>query len=336
MRFLLCAVGIAVALAAPNTRRDASGSEAKLAATSVPLKVIDCGSKDECYRIDVSIGTPPQKYRLTLDNAMYDTIHVFSSNMPAPNSTCKSVDISRKHFNPSASSTYVLDDEGEGEIGGEPYYPYEDPKCTKDPFGFSAQGFNDTVQIGSASVLSVPANLVVVIEAPLNPEWDADGFFGIQPPIFAFEDSFDTLSVFLSSFARPSLTFYYARVDYFDQNNNKGGVLTFGGADTTNCDSKWTNLPASGAFIGRLLMESFSINGKSVRSWKYANIDVTTSYITAPQAAIDEVVKATGAEYDFKTDTYQVDCDKRASFPDMVFNLPGMEYHLPAVDYARR
>lgn len=81
---------------------------------------------------------------------------------------------------------------------------------------------------------------------------------------------------------------------------------------------------------------SFSIKGKSVRSWKYANIDVTTSYITAPQAAIDAVVQATGAEYDFKTDSYQVDCDKRGSFPDMVFNLPGMEYHLPAVDYARR
>ncbi|KAH7673207.1 hypothetical protein AAVH_42313, partial [Aphelenchoides avenae] len=58
MRFLLCAVGIALTLAAPNTGRDAIGSEAKLGATSVPLKVIDCGSKDECYRIDVSIGTP--------------------------------------------------------------------------------------------------------------------------------------------------------------------------------------------------------------------------------------------------------------------------------------
>ncbi|KAH7713349.1 Protein ASP-7 [Aphelenchoides avenae] len=178
--------------------------------------------------------------------------------------------------------------------------------------------------------------MITAIRAPLNPEWDADGFFGIGSPLFAFEDSYDTLSVFLSAFEKPLLSFYYARVDYFDQNSDKGGVLTFGGADTTYCDSKWTNLPASGAFIGRLLMESFSIDGKSVRSWKYANIDVTTSYITAPQAAIDAVVQATGAEYDFKTDSYQVDCDKRASFPDMVFKLPGMEYHLPAVDYARR
>lgn len=81
---------------------------------------------------------------------------------------------------------------------------------------------------------------------------------------------------------------------------------------------------------------SVSIKGKSFRSWQYSSIDLTTSYITAPQTVIDAVVKATGAEYDFKTDSYQVDCDKRASFPGIVFKLPTLEYHLPAVDYARR
>ncbi|KAH7713344.1 Protein ASP-7 [Aphelenchoides avenae] len=335
-RFVLWAVGAALALATLNTRREPHDSEAKQAATSVPMKVIDCGSNDECYRVDVSVGTPPQKYRLTLDNTMYDSIHVFFSYMPAPNSTCKSVDISRKHFNPSGSSTYAKTVGWDVESGGQPYYPYEDPKCTKDPFGFTAQGFNDTVQIGSVSVPSVPANLIVAVQAPLNPEWDADGFFGIRPPVSAFEDSYDTMSVFLAAFEKPSITYYYARVDYFDKNSDNGGVLTLGGADVTNCDTKWTTLPAAGAFLGDLLLESFSIEGKSVRSWKYAYVDVTTSYITAPDTAIDAVVKATGAEYDFKTDSYQVDCDKRSSFPDMVFNLPGMDYRLPALDYARR
>ncbi|KAH7710982.1 Protein ASP-8 [Aphelenchoides avenae] len=51
---------------------------------------------------------------------------------------------------------------------------------------------------------------------------------------------------------------------------------------------------------------------------------------------MEAVVKATGAEYDFKTDTYKVDCDKRSSYPDMVFNLSGFEYRLPAIDYARK
>ncbi|KAH7713340.1 ASP-1 protein [Aphelenchoides avenae] len=279
-RFLICAVGAALARAAPDYRRDTTGSEAKLAATSVPMKVINCGSNNECYRVDVSIGTPPQKYRLTLDNTIYTNIHLFSSKMPTPNSTCTS--------------------------------------------------------IGSVSLPSVPASLITILTAPLNPEWDADGFFGTHPPFSPFEESLDTLSAFLAAFQRPSVTFYYARVEYFDQNSNKGGVMTVGGVDTTNCDAKWTTIPSSRAFHGQLMIETFSIKGKTVHSWKFAEPDVTTSYITAPQAAIDAVVKATSAEYDFKTDTFQVDCDKRSSFPDMVFKLPGMDYHLPAVDYARR
>ncbi|KAH7711416.1 ASP-1 protein [Aphelenchoides avenae] len=332
-RFVICAVGAALALAAPDYRRGAIGSGEKQAPISVPVKVINCSSNDECYRVDVSIGTPPQKYRLTLDNTIYTNIHLFSSKMPAPNSTCKSVDIGRKYYDPGASRTYAANGESEG--GPLPYYPYEDPKCTKDG-GFSAQGFNDTVQIGSVSLTSVPASLITVLTAPLNPEWDADGFFGIHPPFSPSEESLDTLTVILAAFQRPSVTFYYARVDYFDQNSNKGGMMTLGGVDTTNCDAKWTTIPSSRAFHGQLMIETFSIKGKSFRSWKYAESDVTTAYITAPQAAIDAVVKATGAEYDFRTDTFQVDCDKRVYFPDMVFNLPGMEYRLPAVDYARR
>lgn len=58
---------------------------------------------------------------------------------------------------------------------------------------------------------SVPANLIVAVQAPLNPEWDADGFFGIRPPVSAFEDSYDTMSVFLAAFEKPSITYYYAR-----------------------------------------------------------------------------------------------------------------------------
>lgn len=53
--------------------------------------------------------------------------------------------------------------------------------------------------------------MITAIKAPLNPKWEADGFFGIGPPLFAFEDSVDTLIVFLSAFEKPSLTFYYAR-----------------------------------------------------------------------------------------------------------------------------
>ncbi|KAH7718161.1 aspartyl protease-like protein [Aphelenchoides avenae] len=60
-----------------------------------------------------------------------------------------------------------------------------------------------------------------------------------------------------------------------------------------------------------------------------------TSFIKAPKDAVDAVVKVTGAEYDFRTDTFQVDCDTRSSLPDFVFKEKALEYRVPAIDYAR-
>ncbi|KAH7718160.1 CBN-ASP-1 protein [Aphelenchoides avenae] len=61
-----------------------------------------------------------------------------------------------------------------------------------------------------------------------------------------------------------------------------------------------------------------------------------TSFISAPKDAVDAVVKATGAEYDFRTDTFQVDCDSRSSMPDLIFKDKALEYRVPANDYARK
>ncbi|KAH7710602.1 hypothetical protein AAVH_22115, partial [Aphelenchoides avenae] len=81
----------------------------------------------------------------------------------------------------------------------------------------------------------------------------------------------------------------------------------------------------------------FSVKGETFRAWEYSDIDVTTSLITASQDALDAVLRATSAEYDVPSDMYLVDCDKRSSFPDLVFQLPEIgEYRLPAIDYARK
>ncbi|KAH7700514.1 hypothetical protein AAVH_32365, partial [Aphelenchoides avenae] len=71
----------------------------------------------------------------------------------------------------------------------------------------------------------------------------------------------------------------------------------------------------------------------------------TTAFITTPNTDVFyAVVKATGAEYDFKSDTYVVACDKIGQLPDMVFGMFGtlidyndnFDYRLPAKDYIRK
>ncbi|KAH7693027.1 CBN-ASP-1 protein, partial [Aphelenchoides avenae] len=58
--------------------------------------------------------------------------------------------------------------------------------------------------------------------------------------------------------------------------------------------------------------------------------------ITAPPNVVDYVVVQTGAEYDFKSDTYQLPCSKIGTLPDMVFQLSSFEYRLPDKDYIRQ
>lgn len=44
-------------------------------------------------------------------------------------------------------------------------------------------------------------------------------------------------------------------MEYFDHDSDKGGVMTFGEADTSNCDSNWTKIAVPGAFTGVLTVE---------------------------------------------------------------------------------
>ncbi|KAH7705596.1 hypothetical protein AAVH_27200 [Aphelenchoides avenae] len=70
---------------------------------------------------------------------------------------------------------------------------------------------------------------------PLNPLWKADGWFGIQ--LLGWRATGDTLDTLLKDFQRPQITLYYDRVEVADDKD--GGILTLGGADTKNCDSRW-------------------------------------------------------------------------------------------------
>lgn len=76
---------------------------------------------------------------------------------------------------------------------------------------FAANHHYYLFKIGTVSVESVPAKLITEIDAPLSPEWDADGFLSLQPPDSSTDTPYDTMSVFLAAFERPLMTLYYAR-----------------------------------------------------------------------------------------------------------------------------
>ncbi|KAH7695110.1 Protein ASP-7, partial [Aphelenchoides avenae] len=207
--------------------------------------------------------------------------------------------------------------------GEPPYLPYED--------------------IGRVSLPSIPASAIIIITGPLNADWTADGFFGLATPRNDYQESSNTILRFLAPFPRLQMTIYYARTEAGDGNSGSDGVLTLGGADSVNCDSQWIGsyaLNMTEAHFGAWMLrfDSVSLGGDVLRSpFSQLGVPVVTrtSFIAAPKDAVDAVVKATGAEYDFPTDTFQVDCASRSSLPDLVFTDKALEYRVPAIDYAR-
>ncbi|KAH7705786.1 Protein ASP-1 protein6, partial [Aphelenchoides avenae] len=310
--------------------------------TALPLRMASVGGNDAVYVLNVSVGTPAQTLRLMLDNA-FANAHVLATNFGQNASTCgTSRDIRRSRFDFNASKTFKgwTSFSSWGESGASPFLPYEEPSCLSS-FGYNAKGFDDTVQLADVSLPSIPASVIFNFSASLNPDWTADGFFGIAPPYF--DPSYNTIFMLLASFPKRQLSVYYARTELGDGDRVSDGTLTLGGADSVNCDREWVGsymmnvTDVMGAWV--LPFDSISIGDQPLPAgWflKQASIVSKTSFIGAPKAAVDAVINVTGAEYSFRTDSFQVDCDKRPSLPDLVLKVNAAEYRMPAVDYARR
>ncbi|KIH64533.1 eukaryotic aspartyl protease [Ancylostoma duodenale] len=61
--------------------------------------------------------------------------------------------------------------------------------------------------------------------------------------------------------------------------------------------------------------------------------DTGTSWIGAPQQVIDNVVDATGADYDFFQDIYTVPCNNMDTLPPFNVTINGKEYSIPSSEY---
>ncbi|KAH7717298.1 Protein ASP-7 [Aphelenchoides avenae] len=335
--------GDSTRLLARRQKREAPSSGPKQPMVSVPLKLVGTGGNDLGYLVNVSVGTPAQHFQLTLDNWEFSTstaAHVMAKNMTLEGTTCASVDIQRNLFDQSASTTFVADEYSDDFFGFKPDdSPYESPACTKYvEFDVGGDGFYDTWQIGSAIVKSVPA-VQIRAHTPFNPEWKADGFLGLAPPDISEDLPYHTMDRFLNVFERPLLTLFFARAETTDATgNDNGGVMTLGGTDNVHCDSKWIgNFSDEDDACGWCFhLKSFSIGRRSYTRFNVSFPITKSAYIWAPRPVVDTVVKAIGAEYDFRSNRFLVSCDRRSSMPDMVFDVRALNYSLPATDYARR
>ncbi|KAH7718674.1 Protein ASP-9 [Aphelenchoides avenae] len=118
------------------------------------------------------------------------------------------------------------------------------------------------------------------------------------------------------------------------------GTLTFGGRDAKNCDETWTTLPVavsrSKAFTFNTRVASVSLGTTEVyKNSSAAFFQVTSPTIGVPAAVFPLIGEKLNATYDAKTMFYVVPCVKVKDAPPLTFQMEGLDYVIPAVDYIR-
>ncbi|CAI7674285.1 unnamed protein product [Penicillium palitans] len=262
------------------------------------------------YFSEISIGTPPQSFKVVLDTG--------SSNLWVPSSQCSSIAcFLHSKYDSSSSSTYQKN-------GTEFEIRYGSGSLS----GFVSK---DTLQIGDLKVEGQD-----FAEATNEPGLAFafgrfDGILGL---------GYDTISVnkMVPPFYHminqklvdePVFAFYLGDANKDGDNS----VATFGGIDESHYTGELIKIPLRRKAYWEVELNSIAL-GNNVAELENTGVilDTGTSLIALPSTMAELLNKEIGATKGF-TGQYSVECDKRDSLPDLTFTLGGHKFTIGPHDY---
>ncbi|CAF2130644.1 unnamed protein product [Rotaria magnacalcarata] len=258
----------------------------------------------------ISIGTPPQNFRIDFDTG--------SSDLWVPSSQCQSSCNGFNKYNSAQSTTYVAN--------GETFsISYGD--------GSSASGFLsvDVVTINGMAVKNqtfAECTYLVGMTGDKN-----DGILGLAFPNLTSDGEKPFFYNMWSQGLIPQAIFsFYLNPD---TNATSGGELIFGGADPSKYTGSITYISVSLEGYWEFPMASVSVGSTIVSSSTYAIADTGTTLIIGPTAQINSINIALGATYDSQSQMYTVDCHKRSlsSLPNVTFTIGDTAFILTPLQY---
>lgn len=261
------------------------------------------------YFSEITIGTPPQTFKVVLDTG--------SSNLWVPSSECGSIACYlHTKYDSSSSSTYKKNGTsfeiryGSGSLSGfvsEDVMTIGDLKiknqifaeATEEPgLAFAFGRFDGILGLGydSISVNKIPPPFYNMIDQGL-----------LDEPVFAF---------YLS-----------------DTNNGDDSEATFGGVDESHYTGKITTIPLRRKAYWEVDLDAITF-GDSTAELENTGVilDTGTSLIALPTTLAELLNKEIGAKKGYNGQ-YTIECDKRDSLPDMSFTLSGHEFAITPYDY---
>ncbi|KAJ5601609.1 Peptidase A1 [Penicillium lagena] len=262
------------------------------------------------YFSEISLGTPPQTFKVVLDTG--------SSNLWVPSSECNSIAcFLHTKYDSSSSSTYKKN-------GTEFEIRYGSGSLS----GFVSQ---DTLQIGDLKVKKQD-----FAEATNEPGLAFafgrfDGILGL---------GYDTISVnkmvppFYNMLNQdlldePVFAFYLGDTNKEGDNSE----ATFGGLDKSHYTGELTKIPLRRKAYWEVEFNAISFGDNTAELENTGIIlDTGTSLIALPSTLAELLNKEIGAKKSF-TGQYTVECEKRDSLPDLTFTLSGHNFTIGPYDY---
>uniref|UniRef100_A0A3Q1IGZ0 Peptidase A1 domain-containing protein n=1 Tax=Anabas testudineus TaxID=64144 RepID=A0A3Q1IGZ0_ANATE len=252
---------------------------------------------DMSYYGVISIGTPPQSFKVIFDTG--------SSNLWVPSTYCTSAACNNHNkYNPSTSSTFRYNGS-----------PLDIHYGTGSMTGFLAY---DTVTIFGLSET----------EAPFMQYMVADGILGLAYPSLAASGA----TPVFDNMMQEDLVNQDLFSVYLSPNSQQGSVVTFGGVDSSYYTGPITWIPLSSELYWQITV---TVNGQvpavvvARPLWILALLLLLD--LRAASATSTPVVGASSQNGD-----YVVNCNNIGQMPDVTFQIHGQEFTLPASAYVRQ
>jgi hypothetical protein len=158
-----------------------------------------------------------------------------------------------------------------------------------------------------------------------------DGIMGLGWPALAVDNVVPPMQNLLPTLTKPLFTVWLDRKVQISMGGS-GGQITYGDLDTTNCDATFNYVTLSSKTYWQFAVDKFAVGTYSIAKSQQVISDTGTSWLGGPTNGINDIVKATNAQYDAFNQLYTVPCTA-TGLPDIIFTIGGMPYNIPQAEY---
>eukprot|EP00238_Polyblepharides_amylifera_P006249 CAMPEP_0196579632 /NCGR_PEP_ID=MMETSP1081-20130531/23796_1 /TAXON_ID=36882 /ORGANISM="Pyramimonas amylifera, Strain CCMP720" /LENGTH=414 /DNA_ID=CAMNT_0041899271 /DNA_START=125 /DNA_END=1369 /DNA_ORIENTATION=+ len=265
------------------------------------------------YFSEISIGTPPQKFKVVMDTG--------SSNLWVPGSKCFSPACwLHKSFKGSKSSSYSSNG-------------------TKFAIAYGSGSLTGVLDMDDVTLGSMTIHNQIFGESTREPglaflAGRFDGILGLGFPAISVNHVPPVFNMMMAQglVKEPVFAFWLSRVAGSGSAPN-GGEITFGGLDPNHYTGPITYVPLSAATYWQFKVDSVSVGGTGTLATNQQVIaDSGTSLLAGPKDVIEKIQQLIGGT-PIMAGEYTVDCNSLDSMPDVTFTIAGKDFTLTPNDY---